>query len=87
MGLETIMERKRKSRMSKPTEYVVGRKQDGFCWLLAVELGENTDDQDIGLALRFRSLEEAARAAEEHLATVFLIVDETTWPATLEEVP
>jgi hypothetical protein len=80
------MERKRKSRVQKSAEYVVGRKENGFCWLLAIEPEEKTDDQNIEVALRFRSLQEAERAAEKHLAAVFLIVDETTWPATLEEV-
>lgn len=80
------MERKKKSRVPKSTEYVVGRKENGFCWLLAIEPDEKTDDQNIELALRFRSLREAERAAEDHQAAVFVIVDETTWPAILEEV-
>jgi hypothetical protein len=64
----------------------VGRKEDGFCWLLAIEPDEKTDDQNIELALRFGTLKEAKRIAEKHLAIVFLIVDETSWPATLKEV-
>jgi hypothetical protein len=80
------MKRKKKSGVRKSTKYVVGRKEEGSCWLLAIDPDERTDDQNIELALRVRTLKEAERTAEKHLATVFLIVDETTGPATLEEV-
>jgi hypothetical protein len=67
-----------------PPQYVVGRKE--FCWLLAQEEGERTDDQNIELARQFTSLCEALAAADKHGASVLKIIDHTTWPAKLEEV-
>jgi hypothetical protein len=80
------MEKGNTQKAVKPTQYVVGGKEEEFCWLLAQEKGEPTDDQNIELARRFTSLEEAQAAAEENMGTVFELIDETTWPATLEEV-
>jgi|GEM_PF-5957903 len=70
----------------KSIEFVVGQKDEDFCWLLAANGDERTDDQNIELAQRFTSLKEAQKAAEPHSASVFEIIDETIWPATLEEV-
>jgi hypothetical protein len=80
------MEKEDRQKAVKPMQYVVGGKEEKFCWLLTEEKGEPTDDQNIELARRFTSLEEAQVAAEEAIANVFEIIDETTWPATLKEV-
>ncbi len=80
------MEKGNTQKAVKPTQYVVGGKEEEFCWLLTQEKGEPTDDQNIGLARRFTSLEEARAAAEEAIAIIFEIIDDTTWPATLKEV-
>ena len=70
----------------KSIEFVVGQKDQEFCWLLSAGGDEHTDHQNIELARRFTSLKEAQNAAETHSASVFEIIDETTWPASLEEV-
>ena len=80
------MEKENTQKAVKPTQYVVGGKEEEFCWLLTEEKGEPTDDQNIEVARRFPSLEEAQAAAEEAVANVFEIIDDTTWPATLKEV-
>jgi hypothetical protein len=80
------MKKEDRQKAVKLMQYVVGGKEEKFCWLLTEEKGEPTDDQNIELARRFTSLEEAQVAAEEAIANVFEIIDETTWPATLKEV-
>lgn len=66
--------------------YVGSRKEEGFCWLLSDDGNHQAEDQNIGWARRFTSLEEAAAAAHEELAAVFEVIDETVWPAKLKEV-
>lgn len=75
-----------KKKQPQPPQYVVGQKAEEFCWLLALQSDQHTDDQNIGEARRFDSLEEAEAAAARHNASVFEIIDEATYPATLEEV-
>ena len=75
----------KRKRMRLPV-YVIGRKEEGFCWLLGLEPGEKTDDQDIKMARRFGSLSKAARVAETHAANVFELIDEKAWPAVLKEI-
>lgn len=72
----------------QPTEYVVGQKDEetGYCWLLGLDGEHDADDQNIEIARRFSLLEQAEAAAKEHNAAVFEIVDDTTWPAMLEEI-
>ena len=67
-------------------QYVVGQQDEEFCWLLDEEGGHTADDQNIELARRFTSLDEAEAAADEHMASVFEIIDANAWPARLEEV-
>lgn len=67
-------------------QYVVGGRAEEFCWLLSNTKGEPTDDQNVVLARRFDSFEEAQAAAEEATGIVFVLIDEKTWPATLVEV-
>lgn len=80
------MKKENKQKAVTPTQYVVGGKEEEFCWLLSEEKGEPTDDQNIELARRFTSLEEAQAAAEEAIGAVFELIDATTWPANLKEV-
>ncbi len=70
----------------RPTQYVVGGKADEFYWLLSETKGEPTDDQNIELARRFTSLEEARVAAKKSIGMVFELLDEKIWPAKLKEV-
>ena len=67
-------------------QYVVGQQDEGFCWLLDEEGSRTADDQNIELARRFTSLEDAEAVADEHMASVFEIIDANAWPARLEEV-
>jgi hypothetical protein len=73
----------------KPNEraaYVVGKKECGFCWLLAIDPGQIADDQNIEMARQFVSLKEAEEVSLECGGNVYEIVNEATWPATLKEV-
>ena len=81
------MAKEKKLEATEPAFFVVGRKEGQFCWLLSLVKGEHTDDQNIELARRFVSPVAAQRAAEEHQASVFKVIDDKSWPAVLEEVP
>src|SRR3954451_7238815 len=68
--------KKKKTRKPVPApseRYVVGCREDGFCWLLPEVEGDAADDQNIDAARRFSSLTEAIASSTEHCANVFQI--------------
>jgi protein-tyrosine phosphatase len=60
--------------LAPPEEYVVGRQDEGFCWLLPEVEGDVADDQNLDAAHRFSSLTEAIVSSTEHCANVFEVI-------------
>ena len=65
----------RKHPAHKPTEqYVVGRRDEGFCWLLPEVEGHCADDRNLDAARRFSSLTEAIASSTTYGANVFEVI-------------
>ncbi|MEY2502918.1 MAG: hypothetical protein QOI07_3252 [Verrucomicrobiota bacterium] len=81
----------KKKRTRKPVpapseRYVVGRREDGFCWLLPEVEGDAADDQNMDAARRFSSLTEAIASSTEHCANVFQIFTGENGVEVLDEL-
>jgi protein-tyrosine phosphatase len=57
-------------------EYVVGRRENEFCWLLPQAEDDQADDQNLGGARRFQLLSDAVAASFEHNGNVFEVIDD-----------
>jgi len=69
--------KKSKRKAPKSAEhYVVGRREDGFCWLLPAVAGQQADDQTLETAERLSSLSKAIAASTEYNGNVFEIMNE-----------
>jgi hypothetical protein len=69
------MTKNRKYSFHKPTEqYVVGRRDEGFCWLLPEVKGNFADDRNLDAARRFSSLTEAIASSTTYGANVFEVI-------------
>jgi hypothetical protein len=69
------MKKNRKHPTHKPTEqYVVGRREDDFCWLLPEVEGDSADDRNLDAARRFSSLTEAIASSTTCGANVLEVI-------------
>jgi protein-tyrosine phosphatase len=66
--------------------YVVGRRTEGFCWLLPDAEGDSADDQNLDAARHFSSLTEAIASSTEHCANVFEIIKGEDGIQSLDEL-
>jgi len=80
----------RKSKKRKAPElaeeYVVGRRDGGFCWLVPKIPNEPADDQNLKAAQRFSSLTEAIGVSTAQTANVFELVPDDDGKEVLNEI-
>lgn len=69
-----------------PERYVVGRREEGFCWLLPEVEDDAADDQNLAGARRFFSLTEAIASSTEHSANVFEVITDENGVEILHEL-
>ncbi len=78
---------RKKSKAPKVAEqFAVGRRSEGYCWLLPNVPDELADDQNLEAAQRFASLTEAIYASTIHNANVFELIADQQGNETLQEI-
>ena len=78
---------RKKSKVPKLAEqFVVGYRNEGYCWLLPEIPDELADDQNLEAARRFASLTEAINASTEHIANVFELIADEQGNEALQEI-
>jgi len=81
------MKKARKRKAPELAEqYFVGRREDGFCWLLPKVPNEPADDQNLETAQRFSSLTEAIAVSTAQTANVFELVPGDDGKEVLNEI-
>jgi protein-tyrosine phosphatase len=80
------MKKKKRKAPRLPEQYAVGRREDGFCWLLPKVPDETADDRNLEAARRFSSLTEAISASIIHGGNVFELIADEQGGEGLEEI-
>jgi protein-tyrosine phosphatase len=81
------MKKAKKRKAPKLAEqYVVGRRDGRFCWLVPKIPGETADDQNLEAAQRFSSLPEAIGVSTAQTANVFELVTDDDAKEVLNEI-
>jgi hypothetical protein len=78
------MKKSKRQAPKPPQQFVVGRRENGFCWILPRNNEESADDQNLESARIFSSLPDAILASAEHNCSVFEILSGPTESALKE---